>query len=343
MTAASNSDARKRSQQAASNSESIAVAPASPSVDQTPTDTANGAPRADSERLVAIRARAEAATPGPWHWAGNTDTGEPYLATWMPGLGRCSVLAIGTEDRKTTGREADRVRSDAAEYDLGDPEDVVQDWATDRYGEPIKDPRLWFFTNLMADPARDHVVYEVAPNATDRDDPRVYRADITDVRHPDAAFIAAARTDVPFLLDELARVTSERDEAKEARDGHFAARNMLTEKTDRLEAQLAEVRRTSRVLPCDGLCSDYAEEDCSLHGREPAELWEAIAAKDKRAEAAEAAIERVRALLADGPDTWEGFDTRDIGHAFLADAVTDWTADVLAALDAAPTIEGDPR
>lgn len=165
----------------------------------------------------------------------------------------------------------------------------------------------------------------------------------TDLNGPWAIVPAPYFADVTFLLDELARVTSERDEAREARDGHFAARNMLAEKTDRLEAQLAEVRRTSRVLPCDGLCSDYAEEDCSLHGREPAELWEAIAAKDKRAEAAEAAIERVRALLADGPDTWEGYDTRDIGHAFLADSVTDWTADVLAALDAAPTIEGDPR
>ena len=64
-----------------------------------------------------------------------------------------------------------------------------------------------------------------------------------------------------------------------------AEKEALRERVGRLEAQLAEVRRTSRVLPCDGLCSEYPEEDCSLHGREPAELWEAIAEKNKRAEA----------------------------------------------------------
>lgn len=64
------------------------------------------------------------------------------------------------------------------------------------------------------------------------------------------------------------------------------------------EITLAEVRRTSRILPCDGLCSDYAEEDCSLHGREPSELWEAIIAKNKRAEEAEAENARLRDTLA---------------------------------------------
>lgn len=44
--------------------------------------------------------------------------------------------------------------------------------------------------------------------------------------------------------------------------------------------------------------------------------------------------EELEALLASGPDTWEGYDTRDIGHAFLADAVTDWTADLRAILAA---------
>lgn len=165
--------------------------------------------------LAAIRERVEKATEGPWHWAGNTDTGEPYLATWLPGLGRCSVLAIGEEARKTTGREADRVRADAEEFSLGDPEEAVENWATDRFGEPIKDPRLWFFTDLMADPARDHVVYEVAPNAMTREDPKVYRADITGIRHPDAEFIAHARTDVPLLLAALDEATG-RAEAAEA-------------------------------------------------------------------------------------------------------------------------------
>ena len=49
-----------------------------------------------------------------------------------------------------------------------------------------------------------------------------------------------------------------------------------------------------------------------------------------------ARLAAVEALLADGPDTWEGYDTRDIGHAFLAESVLDFTADLRAAL-AAPT------
>lgn len=156
--------------------------------------------------LDAIRARLDAATPGPWHWAGNVDSGEPYLATWRPGLGRCSVMAIGSEPRSTTGRAADVVRSHAAEFELGDPDDVVDDWAHDRYGEPVTDPRLWFFTDGLADPARDHVQYEVAPEASDRDDARVYRADITDIRHPDAALIAHAPKDIAALLAEVERL-----------------------------------------------------------------------------------------------------------------------------------------
>ena len=218
MTAASNSEGRKRAQEAARSAETGLGATNGPSVG--PGD------------LDAIRARAEAATPGRWHWAGNTDTGEPYLATWTRGIGRCSVMAIGNEDRKTTGREADRVRSDAEEYSLGDPEELVEKWATDGFGEPIKDPRLWFYTDLMADPARDHVIYEVAPGAATRDDPKVYRADITGIRHPDAEFIAAARTDIPALLAAL-------DEARAEAERYRGMFERCLESENRAQADLA--------------------------------------------------------------------------------------------------------
>lgn len=151
-----------------------------------------------------IRALADAATPGPWVWAGNVDTGEPRLDSHAPGMG-ASVLAIGTADRSKTGRAADELRSYARECGL-DPEEEVDLWATDHYGEPVKEPRLWFYTDHMAVDARDRVVFEVAPDATHRGDPKVYRADIKDIRHPDAQFIAAARTAVPALLDTLAAV-----------------------------------------------------------------------------------------------------------------------------------------
>ncbi|MHA3723797.1 hypothetical protein ACXR2T_07950 [Leucobacter sp. HY1910] len=146
------------------------------------------------EQLDALTVAAEAATGGPWHWAGNTDTGEPYLATWIPGAGRCQVLSIGHEYRATTGRQADEVRECAADFGL-DPEETVRDWAHSATGEPIQEPRLQFITDLMLENARDLAVYEVAPEATDREDPRVYRADVVGIRHPDATYLAAAHPD----------------------------------------------------------------------------------------------------------------------------------------------------
>lgn len=154
--------------------------------------------------LAAIKARDEAATPGPWRWQGNIDTGEPYLASRAPGMG-ASVLAIGTEDRSTTGRAADDVREYASDSGL-DPDAEVEQWATDQYGEPIQEPRLWFYTDHMAVDARKRVTFEVAPNAKHRDDPKVYRADITGIRHPDAEFIASARSDVSALIAEVERL-----------------------------------------------------------------------------------------------------------------------------------------
>lgn len=153
------------------------------------------------EERTQLRELADSATPGPWVWAGNIDTGEPYLAGRAPGMG-ASVLAVGEAERSKTGRRADDVRSYARDSDL-DPEEEVDRWAEDAYGEPIKEPRLWFYTDHLAVDARDHVVFEVAPNATHRDDPKVYRADIVDIRHPDARFIAAARTAIPALLAKL--------------------------------------------------------------------------------------------------------------------------------------------
>lgn len=150
--------------------------------------------------LDVLQAAAEAATPGKWHWSGNTDTGEPYLATWIPGAGRCQIISIGYEERSMTGRAADQVRADAAEFDLGDPEELVRQWAHDSFGQPAREPRLQFMTDLMCVDARELAVYEVAPDATSREDPSVYRADVVGIRHPDASFIATAN---PAMVLEL--------------------------------------------------------------------------------------------------------------------------------------------
>ena len=52
------------------------------------------------------------------------------------------------------------------------------------------------------------------------------------------------------------------------------------------------------------------------------------------AEHAAARLAPIRALLDDGPDTWEGYESRDTGSVFLRESVLDFTADLLAALDA---------
>lgn len=160
-----------------------------------------------SEDRAKIQARTDAATGEAWHWAGNTDTGEPYLATWLSGWGRCQVMSIGSEERTADGREADKVRSTAREFDLGDPEELVEEWMHDASGGVISDPRLSFMSDdvILVD-ARNLAIYEVAPNALTRDDPKVYRADVVGIRHPDAEFIAHARTDIPKLLAELTRI-----------------------------------------------------------------------------------------------------------------------------------------
>lgn len=203
-------------------------------------------PPLTDEQVAEIRARVDAATEGPWRWQGNIDNGEPYLASRAPAMGT-SVLAIGAEDRATTGRDADAVRSYAKESGL-DPDREVEDWATDRYGQPIKEPRLWFYTDHLAVTARDHVTFEVAPEATSRDDRRVYRADIVGIRHPDAEFIAHARTDVPALLAEVERLREELRLSEGEREDLDTAAGVLLGENVELEARLREAQAAAANL-----------------------------------------------------------------------------------------------
>lgn len=121
--------------------------------------------------VEAIRTRRAAATRGPWHWSGNTDTHQIRLSSWIPGAGRCTVM-----DFTRWGMQSARPR--------------------------FVDP------DLMMLNADTRVVYEVAPAATERSDRRVYRADIIDIRHPDAQLIAHAPQDIDDLLAEVDRLTA---------------------------------------------------------------------------------------------------------------------------------------
>lgn len=180
--------------------------------------------------LEEIRARESVATPGPWAWRGNTDNGDPYLTS----LGRREVAkpdgtvvvhhagdVLGHIPVEVTRAEA--LRRGVANPDYMPEPDVPRDpegtydkrwdaamhaaqeaeldgYLTDENGNPRTEPRLAFCTDWLYTDARKLVTFEVAPGAKDREDPRVYRADITGIRHPDAEFIAGAREDVRRLL-----------------------------------------------------------------------------------------------------------------------------------------------
>lgn len=156
-----------------------------------------------SDRLDEIKTRADAASSGPWHWAGNTDTGDPYLANWVPGYGRCEVMGHTRIERSPE----DRALVDSlADVPPGDVPDVVDNYLYDAFGGQRCDERLVFNTDDLLVPARDLAIYEVAPTAETRDDPRVYRADVIGIRHPDAEFIAHSRADVDWLVAEVERL-----------------------------------------------------------------------------------------------------------------------------------------
>lgn len=180
--------------------------------------------------LAEIREREQRATPGPWAWRGNIDNGDPYLTS--RGY-RASRKPDGAPVRHHAGDVLGHIpveltRDDAIRRGVGDPDSLyvpdvprepagtygkrydaaveaartaeIDDWLTDDYGNPRTEDRLAFCTDWLYTEARKLAVFEVAPGATDRADPRVYRADITGIRHPDAEFIAHSRQDVSRLL-----------------------------------------------------------------------------------------------------------------------------------------------
>jgi hypothetical protein len=169
-----------------------------------------------------IRRREAAASPGPWFWRGNVDHSDPELSRYKPGWGRVEVLRHHSRDRtaddasakaydeylrdterrdETTGKFRSLTAEERAEK-------IREDWLLDQWGEPATDNRLAFVhpKHMHALDARDLAIYEVCPTATKRNDPRVYRADIIGIRHPDAEFMAHSRQDVTDLLAAVDRV-----------------------------------------------------------------------------------------------------------------------------------------
>lgn len=169
-----------------------------------------------------IEARAAAASPGPWMWRGNVDHDDPTLCRIKQGWGRIEVLRHYPRTRKAddpAAKQYDDYLRDISIHDAGTGElrsyteaeraELVRiEYLEDEHGEPRTDPRLAFVDqeHWHALDARDLAIFEVCPTAANRQDPRVYRADIVGVRHPDAEFIAHSREDIDVLLALLAQV-----------------------------------------------------------------------------------------------------------------------------------------
>ncbi|MBX9877657.1 MAG: hypothetical protein K2Y22_04295 [Candidatus Obscuribacterales bacterium] len=126
--------------------------------------------------IEAIKERADKATKGPWAWFGNTSVQQAYLATTHSG--RIYVMQFrrwGTQDAMP----------------------VFQD-----------------FDSQTMRPMTDYVVHEVSGGrcigkGKSKKDCNCYRKDFRKINHPDAEFIAHARTDIPALLDEIERLRKE--------------------------------------------------------------------------------------------------------------------------------------
>ena len=177
----------------------------------------------------------------------------------------------------------------------------------------------------------------------------------------DAEFIVALRNAAPDLIAENARLQRERDEARkvvavvdDVRQGAGWTVQIYgvliaqcdiygkTEDVRRLEAEndalRAQIAWWEEKFPCDGLCSDAPEEDCSRHGRTPVDLWERYTEAANAAAALRATLARVEALA----DEWVGLTDEDdvlvSGTALLSKA----GSDLLRALaDAAPPATTD--
>jgi hypothetical protein len=228
--------------------------------------TADDTPRGAPLDIEPIRARHAAATPGPYRWAGNTDYGDVRLAA----RGGSEVFALIDRERSvddpqsrayasylsdisevidgrlralTEGEIAERVRA-AIAYD----EDEEQ---------PPTYPAIAFYRPGFAyEHAVDHVTYEVTryqdlPEDTPRSHPRIYRADVVDVRNPNARFLRDSWEDVRRLLVEVDRQRAEVEQARAEWDAAVAQVSRAV--CERGELETAARQALSEMLPgCAG-------------------------------------------------------------------------------------------
>lgn len=159
--------------------------------------------------LVKLRELAEAATPGPWGWAGHDDgcvelrtvgRGGQRIVTAMRGE-PCVVTLADEVTVALTYEACDDCRERYAEIGRTGNADLLSDY---RCPKEENLATVW-----LRDPAHGFVLPANAWAVRQQD----YRADVARVDHPDARYLAAVSPDVVLaLLDELEGALPQRAE-----------------------------------------------------------------------------------------------------------------------------------
>jgi hypothetical protein len=225
------------------------------------------------EELAKLRAIADAAAPGPWHWSGNIDFEDPSLCRWG-NYGLEEVVSSVTVDRTPDDPRIQNLED--VFDDQADIDQARQEFLEDENGDPRTDRHLSFTVGGIKTSARAMPVFEVCPSATDRTDPRVYRANVTGIRHPDAVFIAAADPSTVLQLLGAVAALRERVEELEQRDQRWvdevcAYRNLAiflgakpTDMLNEYDRNLCESGIDTGFAPDDSTTADARAEVTGL-------------------------------------------------------------------------------
>ena len=156
-----------------------------------------GQPESQTARLDEIRAREQAATPGPWGWRGHLSQSVELRTV---GQGGKRIITSMRQDPCIGGTE------DLGVFLNDDPcGPCRRAFETRRLDEPFQCEKLenldtvWVWgPDGFVEPVNKYAKAEVLEWSD-----HMYRDDVKGTTHPDAEFIAHARDDVRFLLDVI--------------------------------------------------------------------------------------------------------------------------------------------
>lgn len=156
------------------------------------------------ERLAELRKLADEATPGPWGWRGHDD-GLVELRGHGP-FGRFDGRIVSAMRSEPCIVMLDEFHM-ALTVEACDPckaayGDAATDWSSHSCPKDDNLGTVWLSDKHGVEPANRWAKRE-----------QPYRADVAEVDHPDARFIAEARTALPDLLAEIDRLRERYAEA----------------------------------------------------------------------------------------------------------------------------------